>query len=86
MITTVSNFIMSTFNIFLFCKVVGWIPEVYEKLKELPEEMPQDLKDIITEKTIQNGLLVPKVCAYFLDLFTALSSTTFFSTVSECNV
>ncbi|KAK4316817.1 hypothetical protein Pmani_012071 [Petrolisthes manimaculis] len=42
-------------------KVVDWVPEVYEELNELPVAMPQDLKDIISNTTADNGGTIPKM-------------------------
>ncbi|XP_045598995.1 sodium/potassium-transporting ATPase subunit beta [Procambarus clarkii] len=44
-----------------FNKMIGWVPEVYERLEELPEEMPQTLKDHIEKRTQENKGKVPKM-------------------------
>jgi len=42
-------------------KMFGWNPVVYEKVEELPKEMPEDLKKHIELKTNDNGGKVPKM-------------------------
>ncbi|XP_071520064.1 sodium/potassium-transporting ATPase subunit beta-like [Panulirus ornatus] len=41
-------------------KVLNWIPEVYQSLEELPEDMPQDMKDQI-EQIIMINIKMPKM-------------------------
>ena len=44
-------------------QMIGWKPDVYTSVDELPEEMPQDLKDHIAESTAAKGGNMPKVIA-----------------------
>jgi len=42
-------------------KMIGWTPKVYENLKELPANMPQDLKDHIAAEEKQHGSIPKRV-------------------------
>ncbi|XP_066968395.1 sodium/potassium-transporting ATPase subunit beta-like [Macrobrachium rosenbergii] len=42
-------------------KMIGWVPDLYESLDELPQDMSDDLKNHITEQTKQNGNVMPKM-------------------------
>ena len=53
---------LTTFRIFLlFLQIIGWEPEVYENLDELPEKMPDTLKERIHNHTRNNNGKVPPV-------------------------
>ncbi|MPC39872.1 Sodium/potassium-transporting ATPase subunit beta-2 [Portunus trituberculatus] len=41
--------------------MIKWVPEVYETLEELPENMPQSLKDHIKSSMELNGGKIPKM-------------------------
>ena len=40
--------------------MIGWTPKVYETLKELPKDMPANLKEHIAAEEKQHGS-IPKV-------------------------
>jgi len=42
-------------------KMIGWEPEVYKTLEELPDDMPADLKKHIEQATADNAGTVPKM-------------------------
>ena len=41
--------------------MIGWVPDVYETIEELPEDMPESLKNHIEKRTTDNNGVVPKV-------------------------
>lgn len=43
--------------------MIKWEPDVYTSLDELPDEMPQSLKDDIAAKMKDNQGKIPKVWA-----------------------
>jgi len=42
-------------------KMIEWVPDVYTSLEELPDNMPQSLKDHIAERMADNGDVIPKM-------------------------
>lgn len=42
-------------------KMINWVPDTYTSLEELPSNMPQDLKDHISNKTEANNGVVPEM-------------------------
>lgn len=42
-------------------RMIGWTPKVFEKLEELPKDMPKQLKDHIKNETMNNENKVPKM-------------------------
>ncbi|KAA0193117.1 hypothetical protein HAZT_HAZT000941 [Hyalella azteca] len=42
-------------------KMLGWKPDVYKSLEELPDDMPSDLKAYITGEKAKNGGRMPKL-------------------------
>lgn len=42
-------------------RMINWRPDVYTSVDELPAEMPQDLKYHISNETVKNGGVVPKM-------------------------
>lgn len=42
-------------------KMIGWVPDLYETIDELPDDMSADLKNYITEQTKLNGNVMPKM-------------------------
>ncbi|CAL4245963.1 unnamed protein product, partial [Meganyctiphanes norvegica] len=44
----------------IFLQIIGWVPEVYDNIDELPADMPEDLKEYIRIRTHNNGGKTPK--------------------------
>ncbi|CAL4074539.1 unnamed protein product, partial [Meganyctiphanes norvegica] len=42
-------------------KMIGWVPDVYTTIEELPDHMPEDLRRHIRMKTEDNGGSVPQM-------------------------
>lgn len=42
-------------------KMIRWVPDVYETLEELPDNMPQNLKDHIEKRMNENGGKIPRM-------------------------
>lgn len=58
--------------IFLKFKIYNWIPQIYNDSKNLPEEMPNELKRHITEKHSLRPNEVSTKLQYYKNLFNPL--------------